>query len=56
MSDITVHIELFHGYQELLIDDYVFLSNWDEIRKSYRGPSIDASYQVSIHLAKGPTI
>jgi hypothetical protein len=24
----------------------------DEISKLYRGPSIDASYQVSVHLAK----
>ena len=25
----------------------------DEISNLYRGPSIDASYQVSVHLAKG---
>ena len=25
----------------------------DELRKLYRGPSIDASYQISVHLAKG---
>ena len=25
--------------------------DWDEISKFYRGPSIDASYQVSVHLA-----
>jgi hypothetical protein len=25
----------------------------DEMSKLYRGPSIDASYQVSFHLAKG---
>jgi len=25
----------------------------DEMSKHYRGPSIDASYQVSVHLAKG---
>jgi hypothetical protein len=24
----------------------------DEMSKLYRGPSIDASYQVSVHLAK----
>ena len=27
--------------------------NWDEMNNLYRGPSIDASYQVSVHLAKG---
>jgi hypothetical protein len=25
----------------------------DEITNIYRGPSIDASYQVSVHLAEG---
>jgi hypothetical protein len=25
----------------------------EEMSKLYRGPSIDASYQVSVHLAKG---
>ena len=25
----------------------------DEMSKLYRGPSLDASYQVSVHLAKG---
>jgi hypothetical protein len=28
------------------------LMDWDEMSKCYRGPSIDASYQVSVHLAK----
>jgi len=28
-------------------------TNRDEISNVYRGPSIDASYQVSVHLAKG---
>ena len=28
------------------------LTDQDEISKLYRGPSIDASYQVSVHLAK----
>jgi hypothetical protein len=26
--------------------------DWDEMSILYRGPSIDASYQVSVHLAK----
>jgi hypothetical protein len=29
------------------------LMDRDEISKLYRGPSIDASYQVSLHLAEG---
>jgi hypothetical protein len=28
------------------------LTDQDEISNLYRGPSIDASYQVSVHLAK----
>ena len=28
------------------------LTNWDEMSSHYRGPSIDASYQVSVYLAK----
>jgi hypothetical protein len=26
--------------------------DWDEMGNLYRGPSIDASYQVSVHLAE----
>jgi hypothetical protein len=26
---------------------------WDKMSILYRGPSIDASYQVSVHLAEG---
>ena len=28
------------------------LTDRDEMNNMYRGPSIDASYQVSVHLAK----
>jgi hypothetical protein len=27
--------------------------DWDEMSNIYRGPSIDAPYQVSVHLAEG---
>jgi hypothetical protein len=27
--------------------------DWDEMSNLYREPSIDASYQVSVHLAEG---
>ena len=27
--------------------------DWDKMSNLYRGPSIDASYEVSIHLAEG---
>jgi hypothetical protein len=27
--------------------------DWDKMSNPYRGPSIDASYQVSVHLAEG---
>ena len=29
-----------------------FLSDWDEMRKLYKEPSIDAPYQILINLAK----
>jgi hypothetical protein len=29
------------------------LTDWDKMSNLYRGPSIDASYQVSVHLAEG---
>jgi hypothetical protein len=29
------------------------LMDWDEISNLYRGPSKDAFYQVSVHLAEG---
>jgi hypothetical protein len=29
------------------------ITDRDEMNKLYRGPYIDASYQVSVHLAKG---
>jgi hypothetical protein len=28
------------------------LTDWDEMGNLYRGPSIDASYQLLVHLAK----
>ena len=28
------------------------LTDWDEMSNLYRGPAIDASYQVSVHLTK----
>jgi hypothetical protein len=28
-------------------------TEWDEMSTIYRGPSIDASYKVSVHLAEG---
>ena len=28
------------------------LTDWDKMSNFYKGPSIDASYQVSVHLAK----
>ena len=30
----------------------MFVTDRDEMSNLYRGPSIDASYQVSVHLAK----
>jgi hypothetical protein len=47
--------------QAILVSDWLIFKNFssvkrknrDEMSKVYRGPSIDASYQVSVHLAEG---
>jgi hypothetical protein len=31
----------------------MFVTDRDEMSNLYRGPSIDASYQVSVHMAEG---
>jgi hypothetical protein len=31
----------------------MFLMDWDEMSNLYEGPSINASYHVSFHLAEG---
>jgi hypothetical protein len=38
--------------QELPVEA-LFVNGSDEMSNLYRGPSIDASYQVSVHLAEG---
>ena len=30
----------------------MFVNDWDKLSNPYREPSIDAFYQVSVHLAK----
>ena len=30
----------------------MFVNDWDKMSNPYREPSIDASYQVSVHLTK----
>jgi hypothetical protein len=46
MSDIWAEPLVKIKYPVLL------LVHWDEINNLYNGPSIDASYKVSIHLPK----
>jgi hypothetical protein len=31
----------------------MFVNGWDKMSNLYKGPSIDAFYQVSVHLAEG---
>ena len=38
---------------ECCISQSWLLMDWDKISNLYRGSSIDASYQVSVHLAEG---
>jgi len=43
--------ESTNQHQELPVAA-MFATNWAEINNLYRGPSIYASYQISIYLAK----
>jgi hypothetical protein len=52
VSEEKIVFKLANQKQELLVRP-CFLMNWDEMSNLYGGPSIDASYQVSVHLAKG---
>ena len=44
-------IKSFNQKQELPVVA-MFVNRWRQNEQLYRGPSIDASYQVSVHLAK----
>ena len=44
-------LEITYQKQELPVVA-MFLADLDEMSNLYRGPSIDASYQVSVHLAR----
>ena len=46
-------LKLANQKQELHVVAICLLMDRDKMSKVYRGPSIDASYQVSVHLAKG---
>ena len=48
---ITFFQKLTNQKQELPMVNQCFLTNLHEISNLYRGPSIEVSYQVSIHLA-----
>ena len=39
--------------EELPVVGMFFLANWAEMSNLYKGPSIDASYQISVHLIGG---
>ena len=45
-------LEINQSETRIACGSHVFKTNWDEMNYVYRGPSIDASYQVSVHLAK----
>jgi hypothetical protein len=38
--------------QAILVFDWCLLTDWDEMSNLYRGPSIYAIYQISVHLGK----
>ena len=46
-------LEINQPETRIAIRQTYLLTDRDEISKLYRGPSIDASYQVSVQLAEG---
>ena len=51
VSEDKIFQKLTNQKQELPMVNQCFLTNLHEISNLYRGPSIEVSYQVSIHLA-----
>jgi hypothetical protein len=49
---LTLHIRWYIMKEERRIGLWLWQTDRDEMSILYRGPAIDASYQVSIHLAK----
>ena len=62
LYQVSVHLAMWFQRRRFLEIDqsetriacggHVFKWNWNEMRTLYRGPPIDASYQVSDHLAE----
>jgi hypothetical protein len=51
-SEEKIYYKSTNQKQELPVAA-MFVTNWDEMSNLYRGHAIDASYQVSLHLAEG---
>jgi hypothetical protein len=61
LYQVSVHLAMWFQRRRFLEIDqsetriacggHVFKWNWNEMRTIYRGPSIDASYKVSVYLA-----
>jgi hypothetical protein len=45
-------LEIGQSQTRIACSGHCLLMDWDEMSNLYRGPSIDASCQVSVHLAK----
>jgi hypothetical protein len=48
---LTRFLEMYQSETRIACGGDVYSQNQDEMGNLYRGPSIDASYQVSFHLA-----
>ena len=51
-SSFRDFLEIDQSETNIACDGHVLLTDQDKISNAYKGPSIDASYQVSVHLAK----
>jgi hypothetical protein len=45
-------LEINQSETRIVCGGHVCLTDWNKMSNLYRGPSIDASYQVSVHLAE----
>jgi hypothetical protein len=52
LSMIQTNVMILSEFQQELPVAAMFVTDQDEMSNLYRGPSIDASYQVSVHLTK----
>jgi hypothetical protein len=47
-----IFLEIDQSETKITCGGHICLGYWDDMNNFYKGPGIDSSYQVSVHLAK----